>query len=346
MPRTRSLAFAQLKIGILSAAALAIAATVIFVLNGQGGFFWQRYPLKARFSDVAGLKTGAPVRVAGMEVGTVQDIAFAGDLVEVTFEVSKEMRSRITTESVAALGSLSLLGQTTVDISPSTRGEPLPDWAYVPSGRLPGQLTEVAADASQALAELQRLLRDVRSGKGTMGRLFTDERLFSEIQGFIHAAEQLARGLDRGEGTLGALVRDPSAYRSLDASLGRLNALLRRIEAGEGSLGRLVNDERLAQSLAGAGENVETVIGRLARGEGSAGRLLNDEALYNRLSATAERLEQLTTRLAEGQGTAGQLLQDRQLYENMNGAAIELRELVAAIKQDPRKYLTVKVSVF
>ena len=346
MPRTRSLAFAQLKIGILAAVALAIAATVIFVLNGQGGFFWQRYPLKARFPDVAGLKTGAPVRVAGMEVGTVQDIEFAGDLVEVTFEVSKEMRSRITTQSVAALGSLSLLGQTTVDISPSTRGESLADWAYVPSGRLPGQLTDVAADASQALAELQRLLRDVRAGKGTMGRLFTDERLFSEIQGFIHAAEQLARGLDRGEGTLGALLKDPSAYRSLDSSLGRLNAMLRRIEAGEGSLGRLVNDEQLARSLAGAGENMETVTGRLARGEGSAGRLLNDEALYNRLTGTAERLEQLTTRLAEGQGTAGQLLQDRQLYENMNGAASELRELVAAIKQDPRKYLTVKVSVF
>ena len=346
MPRTRSLAFAQLKIGILAAVALAIAATVIFVLNGQGGFFWQRYPLKTRFPDVAGLKTGAPVRVAGMEVGTVQDIEFAGDQIEVTFELSKDMRNRITTESVAALGSLSLLGQTTVDISPSTRGEPLPDWAYVPSGRLPGQLTDVAADASQALAELQRLLRDVRAGQGTMGRLFTDERLFSEIQGFIHAAEQVARGLDRGEGTLGRLLSDPSAYRSLESSLGSLNAMLRRVEAGEGSLGRLVNDEQLARSLAGAGGNLETVTGRLARGEGSAGRLLNDEALYNRLSGTAERLEQLTTRLTEGRGTAGQLLQDRQLYENMNGAASELRGLIAAIKQDPRKYLTVKVSVF
>lgn len=346
MPRTRSLAFAQLKIGILAAVAMAIAATVIFMLNGQGGFFWQRYPLKARFPDVAGLLTGAPVRVAGLEVGTVQDIRFAGDQVEVVFEVSKDMRNRITTESVAALGSLSLLGQTTVDVSPSTRGEPLPDWAYVPSGRLPGQLTGMAAEASDALVELQRLLRDVRAGKGTMGRLFTDERLFSEIQGFIHAAEQLARGLDRGEGTIGALLHDPSAYRSLEGSLASLNGMLRRIEAGEGSLGRLVRDEQLARSLGAAGTNLEAVSGRLARGEGSAGRLLNDEALYDRLSGTAERLEQLTARLAEGRGTAGQLLQDRQLYENMNGAAAELRGLLAAIKQDPRKYLTVRVSVF
>jgi phospholipid/cholesterol/gamma-HCH transport system substrate-binding protein len=346
MPRTRSLAFAQLKIGILAAAALAIAATVIFMLNGEGGFFWQRYPLKTRFPDVAGLKTGAPVRVAGMEVGTVQSIQFAGDQVEVGFEVSREMRPRITTESVAALGSLSLLGQATVDISPSTRGEPLADWAYVPSGRLPGQLTDVAAEASQALAEMTRLIRSVRSGEGTMGRLFTDERLFSEVQGFIHAAEQVAQNLQRGRGTIGRLVSDPAVYRSLDASLDSLNAMLRRINAGEGSLGRLVNDEAFARSLSGASSNLDAVTGKLARGEGTAGRLLNDEALYARLSATAERLEGLTARLADGQGTAGQLLQDRQLYENMNGAAAELRSLVAAIREDPRKYLTVRVSVF
>ncbi|MBP1633466.1 MAG: virulence factor Mce family protein [Acidobacteria bacterium] len=346
MPRTRSLAFSQLKIGVLAAAAIAIAATVIFVLNGEGGFFWQRYPLKTRFSDVAGLKTGAPVRVAGMEVGTVRSIEFAGDQVEVAFDVSKEMRSRITTESVAALGSLSLLGQATVDVSPSTEGKPLPDWAYVRSGRLPGQLTDVAAEASDALAETARLVKTVRAGKGTIGRLFTDDRLFTEIQGFVHAAEQVAENLRQGRGTMGKLASDPSVYQSLDASLDSLNAILARVNAGEGSLGQLVNDERLARSLGGAAGNLEAVSGKLARGEGTAGRLLHDEALYTRLSATAERLEQLTTRLSEGQGTAGQLLQDRQLYENMNGAASELRGLIAAIKQDPRKYLTVKVSVF
>ncbi|HSK07972.1 MAG TPA: MlaD family protein [Vicinamibacterales bacterium] len=345
MPRTRSLAFSELKIGILAMAALTIVATVIFMLN-EGGFFWQRYSLKTRFSDVAGLKSGAPVRVAGMEVGIVQSIEFVGDQVEVVFEVSKDMQPRITTESVAALGSLSLLGQSTVDISPSVRGEPLPEWSYVPSGRLPGQLTDVAAEATEALAETSRLIKAVRAGEGTMGRLFTDERLYTEVQGFIHAAEQVARGLQQGRGTLGRLVSDPAVYRSLDASLNNLNGMLARINAGEGSLGKLVNDEQLARSLGSVSGNLDAVTGRLARGEGTAGRLLNDAALYERLSTTAERLEQLTGRLNEGEGTAGQLLQDRQLYENMNGAASELRELVAAIRKDPRKYLSVRVSVF
>ena len=346
MPRTRSLAFSELKIGILAVAALVIAATVIFMLSGQGGFFWQRYALKARFAEVPGLKTGAPVRVAGMEVGTVTEIAFAGDQVEVVFEVSEEIQPRITSESMAALGSLSLLGQSTVDITPSLAGTPIAEWGYVRSGRLPGQLSDVAADASQGLVELTTLLQGVRQGKGTVGRLFNDDRLYSEIQGFVHAAEQVAVYLQRGQGTIGKLVADPAVYRQMQGSLEKLNLMLTRINTGEGSLGRLVQDDTFARSLGGATSNLDALTGKLNRGEGTAGRLLNDEALYTRLSTTAERLEQLTGRLAQGQGTAGQLLQDRQLYENMNGAAAELRGLIAEIKKDPRKYLSVKVSVF
>ena len=39
MPRTRSMAWSELKIGMLSVAALVIAAVLIFTLGGQGGFF-------------------------------------------------------------------------------------------------------------------------------------------------------------------------------------------------------------------------------------------------------------------------------------------------------------------
>jgi phospholipid/cholesterol/gamma-HCH transport system substrate-binding protein len=346
MPRTRSLAFSELKIGILAVAALAIAASVIFMLSGQGGFFWQRYALKTRFAEVPGLKTGAPVRVAGMEVGTVTDIAFAGDAVEVTFEVSKDLQPRITSESVAALGSLSLLGQSTVDVTPSTAGTPVPEWGYVKAGRIPGQLSDVASEASRGLEEVTRLLQGIRKGEGTIGRLFTDDRLYSEVQGFVHAAEQVAVYLQRGRGTVGKLVADPAVYHQLRGALDKLNVMLGRINAGEGSLGRLLQDDAFARSLSSTTSNLDQVTGRLTRGEGTAGKLLQDEALYARLSGTAERLEQLTGRLAQGEGTAGQLLQDRQLYENMNGAASELRGLIAEIKKDPRKYLNVKVSLF
>jgi phospholipid/cholesterol/gamma-HCH transport system substrate-binding protein len=92
MPRTRSLAWAELKIG-LSVFAVIMATTLIFLLSGEGGFWWQRYPIKAVFPNVAGLKRGAPVRLAGVEVGSVTEVAFNGDRVEITMEVGKDNAS-------------------------------------------------------------------------------------------------------------------------------------------------------------------------------------------------------------------------------------------------------------
>ena len=48
-----------------------MTALLIFLLSGQGGFPWQQYALKTVFDNIAGLKEGAPVRVAGLEVGSV-----------------------------------------------------------------------------------------------------------------------------------------------------------------------------------------------------------------------------------------------------------------------------------
>ena len=79
MPRTRSLAWAELKIGLVSIFALVMASLLIFLLSGSGGFFWQRYSIKTVFSNIAGLKEGAPVRVAGVEVGSVNGLNFIGD---------------------------------------------------------------------------------------------------------------------------------------------------------------------------------------------------------------------------------------------------------------------------
>src|SRR4051794_14862146 len=126
MPRTRSLAWSELKIGIVTIIALVIASVLIFAVSGSGGFFWQRYSLKTVFADIAGLKEGAPVRVAGVEIGSVTKLDFVGDKVEVTMEVSKDQQSRITNQSRAALGSVSLLGEAAVDITAKSQGTPIP----------------------------------------------------------------------------------------------------------------------------------------------------------------------------------------------------------------------------
>jgi phospholipid/cholesterol/gamma-HCH transport system substrate-binding protein len=346
MPRTRSLAWSELKIGLISVFALIMASVLIFLVSGSGGFFWQRYSIKTVFSDIAGLKEGAPVRVAGVEVGSVKGLDFAGDNVEVTMEVSKNQRPRITDRSTAVLGSVSLLGEAAVDITANSKGTPIPEWGYVKTGEAAGSLASAAEQATRGLEQTTELVKDVRAGKGTLGKLVTDDALYRELNRFVDAAESVTRGLSEGRGTLGRLATNPAAAQSLERSLQNLEMVTARIRNGEGSLGRLVNDDAFSTSVTSATTNLDAITGRINRGEGTAGKLMNDSELYNRLNSMADRLDKLTASLNQGEGTAGQLLHDKQLYENMNGAVTEMRGLLKEITKDPKKYLNVKVSIF
>ncbi len=346
MPRTRSLAWSELKIGVLTIVAVVIAAVLIFSLTGTRGFFWQRSSLKTRFLNVAGLAAGSPVRIAGVEVGSVTAVTFVGAEVEVTFEVNNRQRDLVTSTSTATLGSVSLLGESAVDVTPSATGDPIPDWGYVRAGPPPAALADVTDRANKGIGELTALLQDVRAGRGTVGKLMTDDQLYGELNRFIASAGDLTDGLKQGRGTLGRLLNDPAAAAALEASLKNIEDLTRQISAGQGSLGKLVKDDAFVTSLTSATGNIDALMARINRGEGTAGKLVTDPALYDRLNSVTERLDALVTRLNDGEGTAGQLLKDKQLYENMNGAVADLRALVADIRRDPRKYLNIRVSVF
>jgi phospholipid/cholesterol/gamma-HCH transport system substrate-binding protein len=347
MPRTRSLAWSELKIGIIATTALILAATIVVAVGGAGGgFFTSRYELKTKFADVMGLKSGAVVRLAGVEVGKVTDVRFSGAEVEVVVEVNDAMQPRITTDSRASIGSLSLLGEPVIDITPSATGTPLEDGAYLESAPARGQITDVAASATDTLNEATLVLRDLRAGKGSVGRLFTDDALYRDLQGFVASAEAVVGYVRRGEGTLGQLLRNPAAYRKFDAALANLQETTRRINSGEGTIGRLMNDDALARSLTSASGHVDAIAGGLQRGEGTAGKLLKERELYDRINSVAARIDKVVTTLEQGQGTAGQLLHDKQLYENMNSTVRELQALIGEIRKDPKKYLTVRVSIF
>lgn len=345
MPRTRSLAWAELKIGILTIFALVMAAVLIFAVGG-GGFFWQQYQLKVMFGNVAGLQSGSPVRLAGVQIGSVTDVRFVGTGVEVWFDVSKDQQPLITTDSRASIGSISLLGEGAIDITPSGTGTPVPAWGYLQSMPPQGSLAEATEQATASLGEARALIQDIRAGKGTIGKLFTDEAVYRDLDKFVVAAENVATAVSRGNGALGKLIRDPALHNELLASVRNLQEITTGIKSGKGSLGQLMNDPALAEALTATTKNLQGVTDRLNRGDGTAGKLLTDVQLYNRLNSMADRVDQITGRLSAGEGTAGQLLQNKQLYENMNQTMVELRLLLVEVKKDPKKYLNLKVSIF
>lgn len=346
MPRTRSLAWSELKVGILSVLAVAVSAILVFSVGQQGGFFWQLYELRTSFEDIRGLKEGAVVRVAGVEVGTVEDIRFDRATVQVVMAVSRDIQDKITNESRASIGSLSMLGEPVIDITASITGEVLGEGSFLQSGEAGGQLSEVASTATRGLEEATLLLDEIRQGRGSVGKLIADEALYEETLSFIKAAEKVASNLNEGNGTIGAMLKNPEAYKALESSLIHLNGVMERLEKGEGALGRLVVDEEFASSMSSTVSSFGAVGEKMDTGEGTLGRLLNEDALYEKLDSLTAHLDKLTKSLNAGEGTAGQLLQDRALYENMNEAVSEFRDLVTDIREDPKKYLNVRVSIF
>ena len=346
MPRTRTLAWSQLKIGILAVAAFTLATLLIFAVGGEAGLFSGRYHLKTRFPNAGGLTSGSVVRLAGVNVGAVDDVYFDGSVVEVVMRIRPDVANKITDRSIAQVGSVSLLGEGAVDITASSQGTPLADWAYIRSGKTPGQIADVAENATQTLAQAAALIEDVRAGKGSVGKLFTEEELYQQVSGVATAAQDVITAIQKGRGPAGTLINNREAARNLERALANLDQVTSGIAAGKGTLGTLLQDDALARSLTSTTENLRAVTTGLRNGEGTAGKLLTDNSLYTRLDSVVSRLDGLVSALNKGEGTAGRLLQDKQLYDNMNGAVNELRSLLAEIKKDPKKYLNVKVSIF
>src|SRR5436190_22429079 len=141
MPRTRSLAWSDLKTGVMAVVALGLTALLIIAVGGASGFAWERYDLKTSFENVQGLKSGAIVRIAGVEVGKVTSVELSGAGVEVRLSIKKENRTRVTTDSRASIGSMSLLGEPLIDISPAATGTPLKDEDTIKSVKPPVQFS-------------------------------------------------------------------------------------------------------------------------------------------------------------------------------------------------------------
>jgi phospholipid/cholesterol/gamma-HCH transport system substrate-binding protein len=346
MPRTRSLAWSELKIGVMAVAAMVLTVLLVISVGGASGFSWQRYELKTTFPNVQGLKEGAIVRIAGVDVGKVTTVELSGAGVEVGLSIKKENRSRVTTDSVASLSSAGLLGETLVEIKPSASGTPLKAGDMLKSAAPAAQFSDVAEKVNVGVEEATALLKDIRNGRGTVGKLFTDDTTVKEVNALLASAAAVTDAINRGRGTLGKLTNDPQLYAQANAAVANLKQVTDRINAGEGSLGQLLKDDRLAKSATATAANFEQISGRLTRGDSTAGKLLTEKELYDRLNSTAKRLDDLTKSLNEGEGTAGQFLQNKEMYNNMNAAANELKGLIADIRKDPKKYLNVRVSIF
>lgn len=118
------------------------------------------------------------------------------------------------------------------------------------------------------------------------------------------------------------------------------------MNAGKGNAGKLLKDEQLYNNLNQTVTKLHDLMNDIDAGHGTLGLFAKNKEYAEKINRLTTNLEQISNRLAAGEGSAGMLLKDPRLYNNADQMLIESRSLVKAIRENPKRYLTIHFKVF
>jgi phospholipid/cholesterol/gamma-HCH transport system substrate-binding protein len=407
MPQKKQVSLAEMKVGILVTVALLLLAALI--LQQSWGVDWFSRSVKAitYLPDVAGLKPGAPVWLAGIEIGKVRKVTivppevYAGNdpifrkiaeikrqidsvnpnlpnarqiisdledrirnlkvdirIVEVQLDIRNQFINRINRDSEVSIESRGLIGDSFIDISPGTLGvAPVKrgEFYLIEGLQRPG-FREIMTGANDVIAnfgvlseQFKNIAMKINPEKVGTGVTETIQDLQATLNQANHTfarATLLAEDLRTGNGTIGKLVSDPTLYERLTESLDKFNRIADQINNGNGTLAKLINDPKLFDTANETLRKAETMMDRIEKGEGTLGKLSKDPALYDTSKQAIDKFATFVDQVNRGEGTLGRLLKDASLYNNLDQSTAEMTKLLYDFRQDPKKYLSIRVRVF
>jgi len=272
--------------------------------------------------------------------------------IEVVMRVDKRYQSDILTDSTASLVTEGLLGNRYVNITRGFTGTPIGDTGVIP-GTEEKAMKEVVQRSAELLGNLsaltenvQDLIQGVKAGKGSLGKLLTDEQAYHHLNNILAKGDTIITNVQEGQGTLGKLVTSDEMYTKVDKGLDHVNLILADVRAQKGTIGKLMYDPSLYDELKQATTNGNALIGDVRAGKGTLGKLATDDALYNKLRDTSSNLEAASAKLNDNTTTAGKLFSDPKLYDNLAGLTGDMRLLIGDFRQNPKKFLHIKISLF
>ena len=359
MPSQQQLKWSQLRVGITVIIASLVLALLLFLMSGTGGFFSKRITLVSYFDNAEGLRVGAPVRLSGVDIGNVSKILIVRDRdkqltpVEIVMKVSTKYSFNLRRDTRTSLETAGVLGETFMDMDSSQAiGLPAQDGDTLPTSVHP-DFNEVVRSSQSTLQNMDALLKRAdrilafaESGKGSLGKLIYDPTLYDRFSQTVAELKTVVDEIAKGQGSLGQLINSNDAYTKFLATLDKMNAVVDDLQQGKGTAGKFLKDPSLYNNANDTIANLKKVSEDLNAGKGTAGRLLKDEELGNKIDTTMTKLAALTSELEAGQGTAGKLFKDETLYNNANQMLEESRNLVKAIRENPKKYLSIKLHIF
>lgn len=368
MAQRKQLTWTELRVGLFVLVALFVLAAGIFYVTGSQ-FLGPKYRLRTFLPEASGLTTGAPVSVDGVDVGNVESVrlvprsemakADRSQNVEVVMRIDRNFQQYIQTgstspggNSAASLVTQGLLGNRYVNITRGFNGTPIK-----PEGVVPGveekaiaQVVERSADVLanlQALSSnVQDLVAGVRHGEGTLGKFLSDDSAYNHLNSILDKADTMVGGIQQGQGTLGKIVATDELYNKVNTGVDNVNLMLADIRAQKGTIGKLIYDPAIYDQAKQAITGGNALVTDIRAGKGTLGKLATDDALYARLRDTSANLASASAKLNENTTTVGKLFTDPRLYDNLAGLTGDMRLLVGDFRQNPKKYLHIKLSIF
>ncbi len=209
----------ELKVGIFIFIGIVILSVIIFSI---GNFYSvkQGYVMNVVFSFANGIGIGAPVRYSGVEVGEVQDIKVYFDekenkpLVKLTVWVSEN--TWINENAKASINTLGLLGEKYLEITPGTRdtrllqrGDTLRGYDPVSTEELTRTTKELVEKIALLTESFNKFVSDEGLQASIKGTINNIEALSGDLRDFLSYAKQ-------GKGTIGRLMSDDTLYNHID----------------------------------------------------------------------------------------------------------------------------------
>lgn len=249
--------YSSVKIGIFVFLAAAILVIAIFMLGDKEALFSSTFEVRTYFYDIQGLKSGATVRLSGIDVGTVTNVSIVDDTtgrVEVVMDIKEDVARFIRTDTRASIETEGLVGNKVVVLQiGSAAAEQVKEGGVIQS-REPVGFAEVIEETQGIMAYTKEITKDlseivarVNRGEGSIGKLLVDEELYRDAAGLTKRADsslqhltaevyemtelfdKLGRGVETVVGNINAVVTD-------------LDTIIAGVKQGKGMLGSLLSE--------------------------------------------------------------------------------------------------------
>jgi phospholipid/cholesterol/gamma-HCH transport system substrate-binding protein len=358
MPSQSQVKWAQLRVGITVIAAVTVLAVLIFLMTGSGGFLTPKITVHAFFDNASGIRVGAPVSLQGVTVGNVSGVRIVPSHgqtpVEVYMKIPRRLAADIPTDSIASMTQAGVLGETFIDIdrtqakSTQTVGEgseiQIRDHPDIQDVVRSSQTTIQNVDV--LVRRIDRIVGFIESGQGSIGKLIYDQGLYNRLNATLGEVQGMVNMIASGKGSIGKLVASDELYNKANASVDKLDKIIDEIQQGKGTVGKLLKDPSLYDNANQTIGKVNSLMTDVNAGKGALGKFAKDEAFAAKLDNTLTKLSNIMTGLDAGEGSAGKLLKDPSIYTNADQMLVETRNLIKAVRENPKKYLTIHFKLF